>query len=295
MKKGSLLWRVRQNWWIVLILLILAFSCLLPIINTVAISFSNQAKASAGVVGLWPVDFTLSSYEKLFAEATFGHAFLVSLFRVGLGIGLGLTVTILMAYPLSKTTKQYPLRNIFMWLLVFTMLFNAGTIPWYMQIRNLGMLNTIWALVLPCCVSSYNIILMMNFFKGVPREIEEAAIMDGAGVWRTLLRIYLPLSTPSIATITLFILVYHWNNYYDGLILMSKPSQYPLQTYIYQLTVKIDASTISDAESLRAALKVSGVTLNAAKLVVSMLPVMAVYPFLQRFFVKGLTLGAVKG
>ena len=295
MKKGDFLKNLRMNWWIVLILLLLAFSCLLPIINTVAISLSSQARAAAGEVGLWPKDITFSSYQKLLAESTFGHAFLVSLGRVALGIAIGLLVTILTAYPLSKSTRVFPLRNVYMWLLVFTMIFNAGVIPWYMQIRNLGMLNTIWALVLPCAVSSYNIILMMNFFKGIPQEIEEAAIMDGAGAWRTLIQIYLPLSLPSLATITLFILVYHWNNFYDGLILMNKPSNYPLQTYIYQLTVKIDPSMISDAESLRAALKVSGLTLNASKLVVSMVPVMLIYPLLQRYFVKGLTLGAVKG
>lgn len=286
---------LRANWWIVLILLALAFSCLLPIINTVAISFSGQARAAAGEVGLWPLDFTLSSYDKLLSEAVFGRAFMISVARVGLGLVIGMSVTILTAYPLSKAASAFPMRNFYMWILVFVMIFNAGTIPWYMQIRNLGLLNTIWALVLPCAVSSYNIILMMNFFKGLPHEIEEAAIVDGAGAWRMLLQIYLPLSLPSLATIALFIVVQHWNNFYDGLILMNKPSNYPLQTYIYQLTVRIDPSTISDAETLRETLKVSGLTLNASKLVVSMVPVMIVYPFLQRYFVKGLTLGAVKG
>lgn len=294
-QKHPFLKNLRTNWLIALILASLAFLCLMPILNTVAISFSDQAQAAAGNVWLWPIGFNLSSYEKIFNEADFSHAFLVSIERVVLGILISVSVTILTAYPLSKSQKVFPLRNPYMWLLVFTMLFNAGIIPWYMQIRNMGLLNTVWALVLPCAVSSYNIVLMMNFFRGIPREIEEAAIVDGCGPWRMLLRIYLPLSTPSVATIVLFTLVYHWNNFYDGLILMSKPSQYPLQTYIYQLTIKIDASTISDAESLRAALKVSGLTLNASKLVVSMVPVMAIYPFLQRYFVKGLTLGSVKG
>ena len=294
-KKNGFFKALRMNWWIVLVLTVLAFSCLLPIVNTVAISLSSQARAAAGDVGLWPLDFTLSSYQKLMAEATFGRAFMISIFRVILGIALGMLTTILTAYPLSKPTSAFPMRNVYMWFLVFTMIFNAGTIPWYMQIRNLGLLNKIWALVLPCAESSYNIILMMNFFKGIPREIEEAAIMDGAGAWRMLAQMYLPLSLPSLATIALLILVQHWNNFYDGLILMNKPSNYPLQTYIYQLTVRIDPSTISDAETLREALKVSGLTLNASKLVVSMVPVMLVYPFLQRYFVKGLTLGAVKG
>ena len=185
-------------------------------------------------------------------------------------------------------------RNIYLWVLVFTMLFNAGTIPWYMAIRTAGLLDTIWALVLPCAVSAYNIILMMNFFKGIPSALEEAALVDGAGPWRTLFQIYIPLSKPSIATITLFTVVYHWNNFYDGLVLMSKPNHYPLQTYIYQLTVTVDVRTITNIDTLKELLKVSGLTLNASKLVVSMVPILLVYPFLQRYFVTGLTLGSVK-
>jgi len=162
-------------------------------------------------------------------------------------------------------------------------------------VRNTGIMDTIWALVLPCAVNAYNIILMMNFFRGIPTALEEAARVDGAGPWRTLFQIYIPLSKPSIATIALFIVVYHWNNFYDGLVLMSRPSHYPLQTYIYQLTVTIDVRTITNIDTLKELLKVSGLTLNASKLVVSMVPMLVIYPFIQRFFVSGVMLGSVKG
>ena len=285
---------LRANWWIVLILIALTLMCLLPILHTVAISFSDQAKAAAGEVMFWPNGFSLNSYAKLLQEGSFLEAFWVSIQRVFLAIAISVSITILSAYALSKSPQVFRGRNIYLWVLVFTMLFNAGTIPWYMAIRTAGLLDTIWALVLPCAVSAYNIILMMNFFKGIPSALEEAALVDGAGPWRTLFQIYIPLSKPSIATITLFTVVYHWNNFYDGLALLTKPNHYPLQTYIYQLTVTVDVRTITNIDTLKELLKVSGLTLNASKLVVSMVPILLVYPFLQRYFVTGLTLGSVK-
>ena len=285
---------LKANWWIVLILTTLTLLCILPIIHTVALSFSDQARAAAGEVFFIPKGFSVNSYAKLLKESTFLLAFWVSIQRVVLALVISGGITILAAYALSKSPQVFPGRNVYLWILVFTMLFNAGTIPWYMAIRRAGILDTIWALVLPCAVSAYNIILMMNFFRGIPTALEEAARVDGAGPWRTLFQIYIPLSKPSIATIALFIVVYHWNNFYDGLVLMSRPSHYPLQTYIYQLTVTIDVRTITNIDTLKELLKVSGLTLNASKLVVSMVPILLVYPFLQRYVVTGLTLGAVK-
>ena len=294
MKQNGFLKALKANWWIVLILMILTLLCILPILHTVAISLSDQAKAAAGEVFFVPKGFSLNSYAKLLNESTFLQAFWISIQRVVLALVISGGITILAAYALSKSPQVFPGRNVYLWILVFTMLFNAGTIPWYMAIRTAGIMDTIWALVLPCAVSAYNIILMMNFFRGIPSALEEAARVDGAGPWRTLLQIYVPLSKPSIGTIALFIVVYHWNNFYDGLVLMSRPSHYPLQTYIYQLTVTVDIRTISNIDTLKELLKVSGLTLNASKLVVSMVPILLVYPFLQRYFVTGLTLGAVK-
>ena len=277
-----------------ILVILVCLTCLLPIVNTLAISFSAPTYVAAGQVYFWPKGFTTQSYEFAMSNGKFVRSFLIAVERCILGVALNLFCMITTAYPLSKDTKKFPDRNFFMFFYVFTMLFGGGLVPWYILMSNLHLLNSIWALVLPCAVSAYNIILMMNFFKGIPSALEEAALVDGAGPWRTLFQIYIPLSKPSIATITLFTVVYHWNNFYDGLVLMSKPNHYPLQTYIYQLTVTVDVRTITNIDTLKELLKVSGLTLNASKLVVSMVPILLVYPFLQRYFVTGLTLGSVK-
>lgn len=202
---------------------------------------------------------------------------------------------ILMAYPLLKDKRDFPQRNVYMWFMVFTMLFNGGTIPWYLSIKNYGLLDSIWALVLPCAVQVYDIILMMNFFKGIPREMEEAAVMDGAGPLTAMARIYLPVSRPGLATVGLFVLLYHWNNYFDGIILMNTASKLPLQSYVQQFVVALDSKQNMTTEQLLELAKMSSRTLNAAKIVVTMVPILLIYPFMQRYFTKGLVMGAVKG
>lgn len=274
---------------------LVSLSCIAPIINTVAISFSTQSRVAAGLVYFLPVEFTLASYEKLLADKRFFQSFLISIERVLLGGGLNMLLAIIMAYPLSKKREIFRARNIYMWLIVFTMLFNGGLIPWYMTIRTVGLIDTIWALVLPCAVQVFNVILLMNFFRGVPKELEEAAIMDGAGPWYTMFMIFVPVSIPAIATITLFTVVTHWNSFFDGLILMNKPHNYPLQTYIQQLIVVIDTQNIKDPESLKQLMSISNKTFNAAKIFISMVPIILIYPFLQRYFISGIVLGSVKG
>ena len=285
---------LKNNWLLGIVLIVLAVSCLVPIIHTIALSLSSQSAASSGSVTFWPRDFTLNSYKKLFEESTFFTAFFTSIKRVTLALAISGGLAIITAYALSRDKKTFKGRDIYIWLLIFTMLFNAGTIPWYMTIRNVGLLDTVWALVLPCAINQYNIIVLMNFFRGLPKELDEAANLDGAGPWRILLNVYVPLSLPAIATIMLFVFVYHWNNFFDGLVLMSKPMHYPLATYIYQLSLQVDIRTITDVDTLKELLKVSGTTLNAAKLVVCMIPILVVYPFMQKYFVTGMTLGSVK-
>lgn len=276
-------------------LIAVALLCIAPIWHTLAISLSEKSAAAAGNVYFWPVDATLSSYEKLLEDSRFFRSFAVSAERVLLGGLLNLVLTVLMAYPLSKTAKLLPGRNAVMWLVVFVMLFNAGLIPWYMTISKLGLLDTMGALVLPTAVPAFNVVLLMNFFRGVPKELEEAAVVDGAGPWYTLLRIFLPVSLPALATVTLFSIVGHWNSFFDGLILMNTPDNYPLQTYIQQLVIVIDTNTVQNAEDAQKLARISNKTLNAAKLFISMLPILLIYPFLQRYFVHGIVLGSVKG
>jgi ABC-type glycerol-3-phosphate transport system permease component len=201
-----------------------------------------------------------------------------------------------MAYPLSKSPRVFRFRNYYIWIVVFTMLFNGGLVPTFLVIRSLGLLDTIWALVLPGAVPVFSVIILMNFFKGIPHALEEAAVMDGASPLYILIMIFIPLAKASIATITLFSVVGHWNAFFDGTIYINTPAKMPLQTYIQALTIQVDYSRLSTMtrEQILEQLERSNLTFNAAKVVVSMIPILMIYPFLQRYFVTGIVMGAVK-
>lgn len=276
--------------WLIVILMTLC--CLLPLLNTLAISFSNNSAVNANQVGILPVGFTLSSYKKLLEDNQFWRSAWISVLRVVLGTGLNMLMMILVAYPLSKSKNRFASRDIYMKLVIFAMLFNGGLIPGYIIVSKLHLLNTIWALVLPGAVPVFNVILLMNFMKGLPEALEEAAVIDGASEWTILTRVVLPISKPGLATVALFCIVNHWNDYFQGLIYMRTPSKYPLQTYIQQLT--IDVSQITDPQQLIYFMTISTRTLNAAKIVVATVPLLVIYPFLQRYFVTGIVIGAVK-
>lgn len=276
--------------WLIVILMTLC--CLLPLLNTLAISFSNNSAVNANQVGILPVGFTLSSYKKLLEDNQFWRSAWISVLRVVLGTGLNMLMMILLAYPLSRSKNRFASRDIYMKLVIFAMLFNGGLIPGYIIVSKLHLLNTIWALVLPGAVPVFNVILLMNFMKGLPEALEEAAVIDGASEWTILTRVVLPISKPGLATVALFSIVNHWNDYFQGLIYMRTPSKYPLQTYIQQLT--IDVSQITDPQQLIYFMTISTRTLNAAKIVVATVPLLVIYPFLQRYFVTGIVIGAVK-
>lgn len=276
--------------WLIVILMTLC--CLLPLLNTLAISFSNNSAVNANQVGILPVGFTLSSYKKLLEDNQFWRSAWISVLRVVLGTGLNMLMMILLAYPLSRSKNRFASRDIYMKLIIFAMLFNGGLIPGYIIVSKLHLLNTIWALVLPGAVPVFNVILLMNFMKGLPEALEEAAVIDGASEWTILTRVVLPISKPGLATMALFCIVNHWNDYFQGLIYMRTPSKYPLQTYIQQLT--IDVSQITDTQQLIYFMSISTRTLNAAKIVVATVPLLVIYPFLQRYFVTGIVIGAVK-
>lgn len=287
-KPGKLISRIII--WAVVILLTL--SCLLPLINMVAISFSGSNAVSANKVGLLPVDFNTSAYKKLLGDAQFWKSFLISVERVVLGTFINMVFTISMAYPLSKSRNRFRAREIYMKIVIFAMLFSGGIIPLFMVVSKLHLTNTIWSLVLPSAVPVFNVILLINFFKGVPDSLDEAARIDGAGPLTVLLKIYLPVSLPALATVALFAIVNHWNDYFSGLIYMSKAEMYPLQTYIQQLTV--DLTQITDANQLKQLASMNNRTFNAAKIVVSTIPLLIIYLFLQKYFVTGMVIGAVK-
>ncbi len=278
-----------------LILTLLALSCLIPLVNTVAISFSDKAAVMASQVSFCPVRFTTAAYDRLLADRQYLVSFLNSVERVALGGAINFALTVLMAFPLSKGQRYFPRKNIYLWYIVFCMLFAGGLVPSYILISRLGLRNTIWSLVLPSGVPIFNVIVLMNYFKGLPEELDEAARLDGATPWISLARIYLPLSLPCLATITLFSVVGHWNAWFDGIIYIDRSVNMPLQSYLWQLTVEIQTTSTMSPEELHRMQELSAKNFNAAKVFVSMVPILCVYPFLQRFFVSGLVLGSVKG
>ncbi|OKP73932.1 ABC transporter permease [Paenibacillus sp. P3E] len=273
---------------------VLAFtlSCLIPLVNLVAISFSDNAAASANMVSIFPVNFTLSSYEKLLSDSQFWRSFMISVERVVLGLIVNMMLMILAAYPLSKSSKQFRAQKVYMNIVIFAMLFSGGLIPTFMVVKQLHLLDSIWALILPGAVPIANVILLMNAFRAVPKSLEEAATIDGASQWRILSTIYVPVVLPTIATVLLFTIVGHWNDYFSALVYINKTSNYPLQTYIQQLSV--DVQNITDPQKLIEYSKISNRTLNAAKIVISTLPLLLIYPFMQKYFVTGIVVGSVK-
>ncbi len=268
--------------------------CLLPIIHIAAVSFSSSSAATAGLVRLWPVNFTLNSYDYVFKRVEFWRSMGVSLRRITLGGSINMLLTIIIAYPLSKENRSFPFRTFYVWLFFITTLFNGGLIPGYMLINRIGLIDTIWSLILPGAVPVFNVILLLNFYRQIPKELEEAAFIDGANHWATLWRIYVPTSVPALATLTLFALVGHWNSWFDGLIYMNRPEHYPLQSYLQTVVIQRDLSLVGDDE-WKDLMEVSDRTVKAAQIFLGALPILSVYPFLQRYFVKGIVLGSIKG
>lgn len=276
------------------VLLFLGLSCFLPLLNTVALSFSNSAAATAGRVGLIPVDFTMEAYNKLLKDEQFWRSFMISVVRVVIGTTLNIFLVVTMAYPLSKNKRTFHAQGIYMKLVIFAMLFNGGMVPTYMVVQKLKLTNTIWSLIFPGAVGVGNVILMMNFFRGIPKSLEEAAEIDGANPLQILWNIFIPASKPCIATIVLFCIVGHWNDYFSGILYIQKVSNYPLQTYISMVSATFDISKITDIKKLQEFLAISEKTLSSAKIVVSVIPLLVIYPFLQKYFTTGMVVGAVK-
>lgn len=270
--------------------------CILPFINLLAVSFSGSAAVSAGEVRFWPVDFTTKAYEFALSGGKFFRALMISVERVILGVTLNLLLMVLTAYPLSKTKRQLAGRNIYMTFFVITMLINGGLIPTYLVIVKTGLINSIWALILPGALPVYNMIILMNFIRGLPEEMEEAARIDGAGYFHVLWKILLPVLKPALATVGLFSIVGHWNSWFDGIIYMNNTADYPLQSYLQTLLQNFDQIMQKSGTDYTKLLSMMNArTGRAAQLFLGALPIMMIYPFLQKYFTKGLVIGSVKG
>jgi len=274
-------------------LALLAFLCLFPLIHVLAVSFSSSVAASAGKVTLWPVGWNLSAYKFVLNKEAFLVSFGVSIKRVLLGTTLSMLMVLITAYPLSKEASTFKWRTFYAWYFLITILFSGGLIPAYMTVKMTGLIDSIWALILPGIVPVTSVILMLNFFRGLPKELEESAYIDGAGPFRTLWSIYIPLSAPAIATLTLFSMVGHWNSWFDGIIYMNMPEHYPLQSYLRTVLIdkSLSAANAAEAEMMKV---LSNRTINAAQIFLGAVPILMVYPFLQRFFINGIVVGSVK-
>lgn len=292
MHHQSLTYRVFR-WGNNIFLSLLAILCILPIVHVLAMSFSSGWAVNSGQVTFFPVDFNIANYEKVFENPLFVGAMGNSLLRVALGVAVSMIVMTLAAYSLSKDAQRFRGRTVWVWLFVFTMLFSGGLIPTYIVVQKVGLLNSMWALILPQALNVYSMILLLNFFRSsVPLALEEAAYIDGAGHFRTLFSIYLPVSLPAIATIGLFTMVYYWNEWFYGLLFMSSPDHYPLSSLMQTLFIQrtTDDPNI-DPEELK---YLSDRAFRAAQIFISMIPIIIVYPFLQKYFVKGIVIGSVK-
>ena len=265
-------------------MILLGILCFAPLLHIFAVSFSSSASVAANEVTFWPRRFSTIAYRYAMSADLFWSGLYNSFVRTGLGVVMSLFFTVIVAYPLSKDSKRFRHRTLFAWFFFLPMIINGGLIPNYILIKELGLLDNILALVLPMALPVFYILVMLNFFRNLPGEMEESALMDGASQWRILFQIYVPLSLPAMATIAVYILAMHWNSWFDGLIYMNDPNNYPLMTYLHTAVL----NTYSRYQ-------VSSRTNNAAMMFLGATPIILTYPFLQRYFVKGLVLGGVKG
>lgn len=263
--------------------------CILPLINLFALSLSGKAAANSGAVTFWPVDFTLMAYEKTFRNSNFIRSILIAVGRTAIGTLFSMFVITTAGYALSKDFRG---RTPLMWFFVFTMLFGGGLIPSYLVNTSLGLKNNFLVYIIPGAFSCYNLILIMNFFKSIPKALEEAALIDGANFFTVLWRIFLPLSKAGLATVALFIMVGNWNEWFTGILYMSDTKNYPLASFLQVIVVQGNQQDLALDPASAAAM--SERTIKAAQVFIGALPILLVYPFLQKYFVTGLVMGAVK-
>ena len=276
-----------------IIMILLAISCILPMINVLAISFSDKESVMLGNIGLWPVNFNTASYKVIFDFKVFRMGMLNSLLRVVVGTAVNMFCIVLTAYPLSREPDELKGKYFFVYYMLFTTLFGGGLIPSYLLMKDLHLIDNFWVLILPGAVNVFNVFMMMNFFRGLPKSLYESAMIDGAGHFRILFKIYVPLSVASFATLTLFSIVGHWNAWFDALIYLTDPMKWPVQTSLRSLlsTQRIDDMYLKEDYLMNMLDKKN---LSAAFTILITIPIIAIYPFVQKYFATGVVLGSIK-
>lgn len=276
----------------VLIYLVMTFTlliCLVPFIYMLALSLSDPKAIVNNQVSFWPVGLTFDAYEQIFTYPNFFRAYGNTFFYTIAGTGIALLMMILFAYPLSKTFLKG--QTFLMKMVIFSMFFSGGLIPNYLLISNLRLTGTVWAMLLPFAINQFNLIILINFFKSLPLEIEEAALIDGLGYFGILFKIVVPLSTAALATVGLYTAVFFWNDWFNGLIYLNT-AQFPVMLFLRNIvngtSMLGDAAGSADKTTI-------AISIKSAVIITSTLPIIILYPFLQKYFVKGLTVGSVKG
>lgn len=274
---------------IYLVLTLVIAVCVIPFLYMLALSLSGARAIINNQVFLWPVDITFESYIQIFKYPNFFQAYGNTLFYTVVGTTLSLFTMLNFAYPLSKPELKG--QKIVMKLVVFSLFFSGGLIPTYLLVANLGLTNTRWAMILPFLINQFNLIILVNFFRALPKELEEAAIIDGMNYAGILYKIVIPLSTASIATVGLYTAVFFWNDWFNGLIYL-RSSQFPVMLFLRNIVV--GTSMVGDAAGAGDKTTVA-LSIKSAVIIVSTLPIIILYPVLQKYFVKGILIGSVKG
>lgn len=270
------------------ILILLSLCMLLPFMHVIAQSLSEDRYVISGSVGIWPKGFSTAAYQFAFNDTPILQAFRNTLFITVVGTLLALFVEASSAYPLS--IPSFRGRRGFMYYFVFTMLFSAGLIPGFLLMRSLGLLNNLWSMILPHLLNVFNLILIKNYYEGLPESISESAKIDGANHIQILFRIVLPMSLPILATVALFTAVEFWNSYFNAMLYLSDPKKVTLQLFLVNLVKQANTT-----DSITSDIIVAPDTVRSASVIIGLIPILLVYPFVQRYFVTGITLGAVKG
>ena len=278
---------------LVLVLSLFVLTCVLPFLNVAALSLSSKSAILRHDVTLWPVEFTTQAYKVIFSDKSLLWCMVYTIYVTVMYTVIAMILTILMAYPLAK--KRMHGRKALNFFALFTMYFSGGTIPIYLNVKSFGMLDTAWALIIPGVLSTYNMIILRSFFESLPNELEEAATIDGANDFQVLLRVYLPLSLASIATLTLFYAVGKWNSFADALYYITERDKQPLQLRLYNIIKGSQSVDITEGAASASVQSTVAESIENATIIFATLPILVVYPFVQRYFVSGVTIGAIKG
>lgn len=273
----------------VAVLLLLAFTTFYPFWDCLVVSVSSLKSYLSTNVHLWPGEWSFAGYQYMLRNKDLWVSYANSLFITVVGTTINMLITIMAAYVLSKPDLKG--HRVLMFLAVFTMMFSGGIIPTYIVVKDLRLMNSLWSMILPSAVNTYNLIVLRNFFSGLPKELEDAALLDGCSDVGVLFRVMLPISKPAITTVTLFYAVDHWNEFFSAIMYINSRTKWPLQLFLRSMLFENDAAYSGSGESLF----LLGQPMKMAAVMMAIIPIMCAYPFFQKYFTKGVMMGAVKG